>query len=433
LRLGDSHAWIRYIRRGARWNELGSIVRSFSHKAVLLRGFAVALVVAVTATPAVSDAQQPTPEQQRDDVRQQAAEAALEIDALRAEDAVVQQALADLQVNVDAQQADVNAAADAQSAADAALAEANGQLAGTQSLVAGLNAAADEMVYQSFMDPPINNALEIFRSGSLSDAAVKAALLKIQAQDDADLLEELEQAEAQLETDQAAKQEAADLAADRRSTSDAALAELQTALSQQQQFAADLEARLDSRLAEAEALRQQDATLSAQIEAQQAALAAQLAAMRGASTGPNGDVPPGVIAPVPGGLATVSCPTGGSITVAGAIAESLAALLRDAAAAGVRLCGGGWRDPQAQIQLRMAHCGTSNYAIYQMPSSQCDPPTAKPGFSQHEVGLAIDFTCNGGGTVSRGTTCYSWLAAHAADYGFYNLPEEPWHWSTTGR
>ena len=74
MQLGDSHASIRYIRRGARWNELGSIVRSFSHKAVLLRGFAVALVVAVTATPAVGDAQQPTPEQQRDQVRLQAAD-----------------------------------------------------------------------------------------------------------------------------------------------------------------------------------------------------------------------------------------------------------------------------------------------------------------------------------------------------------------------
>jgi LAS superfamily LD-carboxypeptidase LdcB len=136
---------------------------------------------------------------------------------------------------------------------------------------------------------------------------------------------------------------------------------------------------------------------------------------------------------VPGGLATVSCPTGGSITVAGAIAESLAALLRDAAADGVRLCGGGYRDPEAQIQLRMAHCGTSNYAIYEMPASQCDPPTAKPGFSQHELGLAIDFTCNGGGTVTRSSSCFSWLSAHAADYGFYNLPEEPWHWSTTGK
>ena len=392
----------------------------------------MALIVAVTATPSVSDAQQPTPEQQRDEVRRQAAEAALEIDTLLAEDAVVQQALADLQANVDAQQADANAAADAQAAADAALADATAKLTDAQNQVATLDAATDAMVAQSFMDPPMENALDIFRSGSLTDAAVKQALLKLQADHDAALMDQLEQAQAQLATDQAAKQEAATVASDRKAASDAALAELQTALGQQQQFAADLEARLNSRLAEADALRQQDAALSAQIEAQQAALAAQLAAVS-AGSGPANDVPPGVIAPAPGGLATVSCPTGGSITVAGAIADSLAALLRDAAAAGVRLCGGGYRDPQAQIQVRMANCGTSNYAIYQMPASQCSPPTAIPGTSQHELGLAVDFTCNGGGTVTRSSSCFSWLSAHAADYGFYNLPVEAWHWSTTGK
>jgi hypothetical protein len=144
-------------------------------------------------------------------------------------------------------------------------------------------------------------------------------------------------------------------------------------------------------------------------------------------------VGPTAIAPVPGGLASVACPAGGSITVSATIAGDLAALLGAANGAGVHLCGGGYRDPQAQIQLRIAHCGSSNYAIYQMPASQCHPPTARPGTSAHEQGLAVDFTCNGGGTVSRGDACWSWLASHAGDYGFLNLPSEPWHWSRDGR
>jgi len=75
-----------------------------------------------------------------------------------------------------------------------------------------------------------------------------------------------------------------------------------------------------------------------------------------------------------------------------------------------------------------SHCGTSEYAIYSMPSSQCSPPTAPPGQSQHEVGLAIDFdNCS-----SRSTACYQWLAGHASSFGFYNLPSEPWHWSVNG-
>jgi LAS superfamily LD-carboxypeptidase LdcB len=64
-----------------------------------------------------------------------------------------------------------------------------------------------------------------------------------------------------------------------------------------------------------------------------------------------------------------------------------------------------------------------------MSASACRPPTAKPGTSQHEVGLAIDFSnCS-----SRSSACFQWLAGNAARFGFHNLPVEPWHWSTTGR
>jgi LAS superfamily LD-carboxypeptidase LdcB len=204
---------------------------------------------------------------------------------------------------------------------------------------------------------------------------------------------------------------------------------VEAALGQQQAFAAELEERLNARLAEAESLRTLDAALSDRLAQEQAALAAQLAA---AAQPPAQDVAPSQIAPAPGGLATVTCPAGGSITVAGSISGNVQALLNDAAADGVMLCGGGYRDPQEQIQLRMAHCGTSNYAIYEMPASQCSPPTAIPGTSMHEQGLAIDFTCNGGGTVSTGDECWDWLQANAVGYGLYNLPSEPWHWSTNG-
>ena len=135
---------------------------------------------------------------------------------------------------------------------------------------------------------------------------------------------------------------------------------------------------------------------------------------------------------MPGGLATVSCPVGGSITVAGSIATNVQALLDAAWADGVGLCGGGYRDPEEQIALRREHCGTSDYAIYEMPSSQCSPPTARPGTSMHEQGLAIDFTCDGG-TVSSDSSCFRWLSANAASYGLYNLPSEAWHWSTNGQ
>jgi lysophospholipase L1-like esterase len=147
------------------------------------------------------------------------------------------------------------------------------------------------------------------------------------------------------------------------------------------------------------------------------------------------DAPAGRSIALPDGPVTVVDVYG--IQVNAAIAERVRALIDAARADGLELAegSGGWRSPEGQIALRRAHCGTTDYAIYQMPPSQCSPPTARPGTSEHERGLAIDFRCNGGpiGQHSRSNPCYVWLRAHAAAYGLYNLPSEAWHWSTSGR
>ena len=120
------------------------------------------------------------------------------------------------------------------------------------------------------------------------------------------------------------------------------------------------------------------------------------------------------------------------ITVSAAIADQIDGLLLAAEADGIGLTGHGYRDHGRQIALRRAHCGTSDYAIYQMPASRCSPPTARPGTSMHERGEAIDFSCDGMLIRSHSNPCYRWLADHAAEYGLYNLPSEAWHWSTNG-
>jgi LAS superfamily LD-carboxypeptidase LdcB len=117
-----------------------------------------------------------------------------------------------------------------------------------------------------------------------------------------------------------------------------------------------------------------------------------------------------------------------SIVVAESIVSSTRRLLAAAKADGVELCGGGYRSAASQIAVRKANCGPTPYDIYEKPASQCTPPTAKPGTSQHEKGLAIDFeSCQ-----TKTTACFTWLAKNAKTYGFKNLPSEPWHWSTTG-
>lgn len=122
------------------------------------------------------------------------------------------------------------------------------------------------------------------------------------------------------------------------------------------------------------------------------------------------------------------------IRVSCAIADDVNAMVAAAASDGLVLTGGGYRDPAQQIALRRAHCGSSYQAIYVVGASACSPPTARPGTSQHELGLAIDFRCNGAsiGQYHRANPCVVWLAEHAAGYGFHPLKSEAWHWSTTG-
>ncbi|WP_428117933.1 D-alanyl-D-alanine carboxypeptidase family protein [Candidatus Poriferisodalis sp.] len=122
----------------------------------------------------------------------------------------------------------------------------------------------------------------------------------------------------------------------------------------------------------------------------------------------------------------------GGIRVHESIANKVQDLLEHAARDGIRLAGGGYRSAASQIALRRAHCGTNEWAIYKRPSYQCRPPTARPGLSMHERGLAIDFQHNGRSIGSRNSTAFRWLKANAKTYGLFNLPSEPWHWSTNG-
>ena len=102
-------------------------------------------------------------------------------------------------------------------------------------------------------------------------------------------------------------------------------------------------------------------------------------------------------------------------------------MLTAARADGVELGGSGYRSRDDQVRLRRQNCGSSDYAIYEAPSTDCSPNTARPGYSNHEGGMAIDFS-----NCSTGSSCNSWLTANAGRYGFKNYPPEPWHWSTTG-
>lgn len=58
---------------------------------------------------------------------------------------------------------------------------------------------------------------------------------------------------------------------------------------------------------------------------------------------------------------------------------------------------------------------------------------ARPGYSNHQMGLAIDFAGlpSTPGPVS-GNSIWDWLSQNAANFGYKNYPAEAWHWSVTG-
>lgn len=123
--------------------------------------------------------------------------------------------------------------------------------------------------------------------------------------------------------------------------------------------------------------------------------------------------------------------------MAASLAPRLESLLNHARRDGIELGGTGYRSPEITARLRVTN-GCRD--VYNAPASSCRIPTARPGTSEHEKGLAVDFTYQGqticfprsAGSCS-GNAAFDWLRANAGSYGLRNMPAEAWHWSTTGR
>lgn len=140
------------------------------------------------------------------------------------------------------------------------------------------------------------------------------------------------------------------------------------------------------------------------------------------------------IVTIAGGTPRKLCEYGDIAGVDASWSDAVSRMIAAAAADGISLGpGGGFREAETQIRLRRQNCGTSHYAIYEMSASACRPPTARPGRSNHELGLAIDFSnmCYPNSTCN-GNSRYDWLMANAGNFGIRKLSSEAWHWSIDG-
>ncbi|HUQ38540.1 MAG TPA: M15 family metallopeptidase [Acidimicrobiales bacterium] len=380
----------------------------------------LSLAIGGTA-PGVADAatKRSTAASRRAEVRRQKARKAAEINVLKASDRQIERALDTLTKHV-AQQ--IAAAATAQRAAESAAraaAAARAEEARLRATLARQEAALRTYAVHAYVRGPSDALLTALDAPSLGDVATRRHFLDVALADAVDTIDEMRATREDLADKRAAAEAADTRAAQRRRDTADRLRDSKEAKRLQSRVAADVEARLERALAEAAGLETLDRQLANDIARRQASLARRIPA--GSTKSRAGRQ-----------VGSVSTTVVGGIEVATSIAGNVGRLLDAARAAGFSLGGGGYRSSDGQVAARRAHCGSSNYDIYDKPASQCRPPTARPGQSMHERGLAIDFTSGGRLINSHSNPAWKWLNANAGRFGLHNLKSEPWHWSTNG-
>ena len=405
---------------------------------VLLALSAVSAPMAAAAPAAPG--QEPTLSElkaQRNKVRSQKAAKAAEVNALKASDQQVDQALDDLASSVTVRSQQLEDAERALAQAQREVEAAESAEAKAEQEIIDLRGSIKQQAIDAYVNVPGEDDWSMFSGDDPNEALTRRTLADFASELSVDAAEQYRALQEDLAIQRENKANAESRAERNQTAVEDQLEQLRAEQERQAEFQAQVEARLDRGLSEAAGLAQLDSGLSSKISAQEKAIAAKLEAQRRAAAAAQARLASQSAPSAPRNVSVPKLTGSGSIVSVGgirvhqSIAGNVGSLLNAASSAGIHLSGGGYRDPSGQIAVRRNNCGSSNYAIYQMPASSCRPPTARPGQSMHERGLAIDFTA-GGRTLSRGSAGYNWLKANAASYGLYNLPSEPWHWSTNG-
>ena len=108
-------------------------------------------------------------------------------------------------------------------------------------------------------------------------------------------------------------------------------------------------------------------------------------------------------------------PVGGGKYLNARAAPQFLAMMDAARRAGVHLSvSSAFRTHAEQVRL---------YDLYRSGRGNL---AARPGYSNHQMGLSVDL----GGVGGYGTRAYAWLQQNAPRYGFRNdVGGEPWHWT----
>ena len=394
---------------------------------------------------------------QREELDRAAEEAAAGLDAATADADDLIDALNRAQAAVDAQQAALDEADRAVADALAGVTEAEARIAELEAELVTTQEGLKEAVIESFVSFQAPTGTFSLLGNDPWQSAHEEALAGFATGNRLDDINELRRLGEELERWRLLAAEAADGAESHRQQAILILSDLRAAAEREAELSVAAEERVERRLYEVQTLRHIDAQYAAEIEAAEREIAAALARQRAAeearrraeeaeearrraaedaSRQTGGDAAePDERQPesVDRSDADLDLVWVRGFEVNTQIAAGTEGLVAAMEAEGFNLAGWGYRSNQEQIQLRRSHCGTSEWAVWSMPSSQCRPPTARPGRSNHEKGLAIDFTNNGRLITSRKSAVFQALTRIAPEHGFQNLPSEPWHWSIDGR
>ncbi len=366
-------------------------------------------------------------QEEREKIQEEIAAQAVLVDASSADFEVVAAALDDINGLVDLQEARLSDAEQAVRSAEALVDQAEIRKAEIELEMVEVRTLVSDLAVASFTGEGGENAEDL--TGWLSnenptEAARRRSLVQLQTGNLADSLDRMRQLGVEAEQVEADRVRAVEAAVVHRTEVLNRQSELDAAQDAQLQLVLDVEARLETRLAEAQYLEELDADKAAEIRLQEEAIAKRIreeAARKAAAEA----------ARLAAAQPAPSLPSSGDIVDAEgfqvhvSVADDVRSMIQAARGDGVTLTGYGWRSPERTAELRIIN-GCPD--VYTASPSSCRIPTARPGQSMHERGLAIDFR-----SCWRGSACFNWLASNAASYGFYNLPSESWHWSTNGR
>jgi len=421
------------------------------------------IVLALTTAPRILVEAQEDGEEQVEDLdglkeaqRQAAREAALSASQIDVFDANVQEvtaALDELAAFVATHQARVDAAEQAHGQAVEAVEAARERTREIELEQGVLRERMTELAVTSFTGEQASTSSDITELALSDDPGESARfihLLEIQTGSLSDGLDQVRALEVEAELVTAAMRLAETDAAVALLAVEERNSELSEALALQERIVVAAEIRLEAQLAEAAFLEERDQELAIRIADEQYAINERVAATarRNGIEIPDpvrledisrlefyeeGVLPEPEVDPETGLVESIVIPLDVqpffAIEVHTDIEEQARLLFDEAYAADIDLAGWGYRPIQRQIELRAAHCGGTEADIWHKPAFECAPPTARPGFSKHEQGRAIDFTFQGQSITSHQNAGFIWLAANAPKYGFVNLASEPWHWS----